>query len=163
MRLVRRPVPPITDGAWPDHVPPLLRRIYAARGAHAHEFIQRITGTNGAPGGSMAKWHESIETSTTSCARQREAQRVDGVLDVDGELVRGQIVGGGGQVCSAGVGLEWRLAAGGRHGHAHGCEHQQDDCRQMALANSQMRSHAAPVKLVYKMWQQDRELAPRAS
>ena len=32
--LVRRPVPTLADGAWPDHVPPLLRRIYAARGAH---------------------------------------------------------------------------------------------------------------------------------
>ena len=38
-RLVRRPVPPAADtaGEWPDHVPPLLRRLYAARGAHRHD------------------------------------------------------------------------------------------------------------------------------
>ena len=33
-QLVRRPQPPLDDAAWPEHVPPLLRRIYAARGAH---------------------------------------------------------------------------------------------------------------------------------
>ena len=38
-RLVRRRVPEGTGAgdAWPDHVSPLLRRIYAARGAHGHD------------------------------------------------------------------------------------------------------------------------------
>ena len=33
IRLVRRPVPVALEGDWPDHIPPLLRRLYAARGA----------------------------------------------------------------------------------------------------------------------------------
>lgn len=37
-RLVRRDCPPVADdGSWPAHVPALLRRIYAARGAGAPE------------------------------------------------------------------------------------------------------------------------------
>lgn len=41
-RLVRRALPPgwDTPGDWPDHVTPLLRRIYAARGAHAHDLAR---------------------------------------------------------------------------------------------------------------------------
>ncbi len=37
-RIVRRVVPPLGD--WPDHVPPVLRRIYAARGAPAYADTQ---------------------------------------------------------------------------------------------------------------------------
>ncbi|HTD28388.1 MAG TPA: DHH family phosphoesterase, partial [Xanthomonadaceae bacterium] len=38
-RIVRRVVPPLGD--WPDHIPPVLRRIYAARGAGSFAETQR--------------------------------------------------------------------------------------------------------------------------
>ena len=42
-RVVRRPVPAIVDSHWPDHIPPLLRRIYATRGAqHPDEARPRL-------------------------------------------------------------------------------------------------------------------------
>src|SRR5690606_29398153 len=35
-RLVRRSVPASPEGDWPEHIPLLLRRLYAARGATDH-------------------------------------------------------------------------------------------------------------------------------
>src|SRR5690606_4299910 len=32
--------PPVDSGPWPDHVPPLLQRIYGARGAGSIELAQ---------------------------------------------------------------------------------------------------------------------------
>lgn len=80
--LRRRAAPSGTDGSWPDHVPPLLRRLYAARGAPTPDDARPKLAGLPDPGlmGSMAA---ATDLLATAIATDRHVLVV-GDFDCDG-------------------------------------------------------------------------------
>ena len=80
MRVVRRPCPP--HGAWPDEVPEILRRIYAARGvssaAEAELGLSRMLPPDG-----LGQLDRAVRLLADAMARDRHIVVV-GDFDCDG-------------------------------------------------------------------------------
>src|SRR5690606_11733245 len=79
LRRIRRRQPAPAGSGWPDHVPPLLRRIYAARGAADPALaLPRLAGLP--PPGDMRGIQSAAELLADAIARNR---RILVVADFD--------------------------------------------------------------------------------
>jgi len=81
--IIRRPSPATASaGAWNDNIPPLLRRIYAARGAHSIEQAQPRLNSLPAPE-SLGGMSDAVNLLANAIAEQRQLLVV-GDFDCDG-------------------------------------------------------------------------------